>query len=74
MFASALFLVFIAWLAYHVMIAPPQWKITVVRNGVEQPAPPPVVESPFAEVAKAGESPPGDVPPASGPEGGRSNG
>ena len=80
-FASALFLVFVAWLAYHVMIAPPQWKITVVRGGVEKTpeAPTPPVESPFAaaEVLPSGESPPppsGEAPPASSQEGGRSDG
>jgi hypothetical protein len=74
-FASALFLVFVAWLAYHIMIAPPQWKITVVRSGVEKPESP--AESPFAtaEVVQPGESPPSaDAPPADNQEGGRSNG
>jgi hypothetical protein len=74
-FASALFLVFVAWLAYHVMIAPPQWKITVVRNGVEKPPEPPkdkpAEESPFATAEVV---PPGETPPASHPEGGRSDG
>jgi hypothetical protein len=80
-FASALFLVFVAWLAYHVMIAPPQWKITVVRNGIEKPAEPTKYEqpaaSPFAaaEVAQTGEPPPpGEAPSAEQQEGGRSNG
>jgi hypothetical protein len=72
------FLVFIAWLAYHVMIAPPQWKLTVVRPEAEKPVEPPPApqESPFAsaEVVPSGESPPNEPPAAPSQEGGRSDG
>lgn len=77
-FASAVFLVFIAWLAYHVMIAPPQWKLTVVRTPEEKPAEPAPAsqESPFAaaEVVLSGESPPNEPPAAPRQQGGHSNG
>jgi hypothetical protein len=81
-FASAVFLVFVAWLAYHVMIAPPQWKLTVARQPVTEPvAAEPVktsAESPFAaaEVSSSGESPPpaAEAPPANQEEGGRHEG